>query len=142
MRTTVQEKGDGYKQPSPNFKGVTLMEIIVSLIILSIVIGGLANVIILGKRFVLHSRSRMAGGELGRVFMDPRQMEVRWDDWQKSANCLGSVGAVGCPSGVVNIGGPTSGINYTPTWNITLLDPANPSTSMRRVSVTLTWGER
>jgi prepilin-type N-terminal cleavage/methylation domain-containing protein len=111
-------------------KGVTLLEIIISLIILSIIIAGLASVMVLGKRFILHSGSRMAGGELGRLVFDPLQMQVSQKDW--ATNCLGA--GTGCPTGAVTIGG----IDYNPAWSITPV----AGTSLRRVSITWTWAER
>jgi prepilin-type N-terminal cleavage/methylation domain-containing protein len=142
MAAIILTKRGGFAKPSLNFKGFTLMEIIVSLVILSLVIGGLANVIILGKRFILHSRSRMAGGELGKVFVEPLQMQVRETEtstgaqngWEQANNCLSSSPTNGCPTAVVNIGG----IDYTPTWNVAPV----PGTGLRRVSVSLSWTER
>lgn len=116
--------------PFLSLKAFTLLEIIVSLVILSIVIAGLANVMVLGKRFILHSRSRRAGAELSM----PLQMQVRWDEWQLGANCLSSNPTSGCPAGPVQIGG----IDYNPTWSITPI----AGTAMRRVSITWTWAER
>ena len=57
------------------------MEIIVSTIILSVVLVGLASVFMTGKRYLLHARSRMTTGELGKRFLDPLQMEVDALTW-------------------------------------------------------------
>ena len=75
-------------------KGLTLLEIIVATAILALVIAGLANIFIAGKRYILHSRTKMTGGELGRYFLDEMQMQVREDTW--SSSCLGQGGA-SCP---------------------------------------------
>ena len=57
------------------------MEILISLIILSLVFLGLLNLFISGRRYIQHSQSRMTAAELGKLFIDPLQMEVRQNDW-------------------------------------------------------------
>ncbi len=37
---------------------------------------GLTNLFVSGKRYILHSRARMTGGEIGRLFLDPLNMAV------------------------------------------------------------------
>ena len=69
-------------------KGFTLMEVIVSLVILSMTVAGMANVFISGRRYILRSRWRMAGGELGKLFISPLQMDVREDTWNQTSNSL------------------------------------------------------
>jgi Tfp pilus assembly protein PilV len=71
-----------------NKKALTLFEILVSVIILALVITGLANVFVAGKRYIRHSRMRMGGGEIGKQFLDPLQSYVRQDTW--GTNPLGS----------------------------------------------------
>jgi len=108
-------------------KGLTLLEILVASIILAIVTAGLANIFVVGKRYILRSRSRMAGGELGRVFLDPLQMDVRQDLW--GSNCLSS--GIGCPGTEV-----LSGITYAPTYDIT---PNSPAANLNKVKLTIEW---
>ena len=67
-----------------NKKGLSLVEILVSLVIMGLVMVGLVNIFISGKRWTLHSRSRITAGELGRYFLDPLQMDVRQDTWDQS----------------------------------------------------------
>jgi Tfp pilus assembly protein PilV len=70
-----------------NKKALTLFEIIVSVVILALVITGLANVFVAGKRYIKYSRLRMSGGEIGKRFLDHLQAYVRQDTW--STNPLG-----------------------------------------------------
>lgn len=57
------------------------MEILVSLIILSLVIVGLVGVFVSGKRYIHKSRTRISGGELGKYFLDPFQNYVNQSTW-------------------------------------------------------------
>lgn len=68
--------------------GLTLLEIIISIIILSVTMIGLASIFISGKRYILHARARMGGGELGKFFLDPLQADVREDTWGDPNNNL------------------------------------------------------
>lgn len=109
-------------------KGLTLIEILISTLILSLVMTGLANIFLAGKRHVLHSRSRMAGGELGRYFLDRLQMDVRQDQW--GDNCLS--GGAGCPAAQT-----INNIQYNPAYNISDVS----GTTLRKVKVNITWDE-
>jgi Tfp pilus assembly protein PilV len=67
-------------------KGLSLLEIVVSTTLLALVTTGLANLFVAGKRYIAHTRSRMAGGELGKYFLDPLQMYVKQTDWNNTKN--------------------------------------------------------
>lgn len=69
-------------------RALTLIEVLVSVVILALVMAGMTNLFISGKRYVLHSRARMTGGELGKFFLDPLQMAVRQDTWINPNNPL------------------------------------------------------
>jgi len=64
--------------------GLTLIEIIVSIVIFTLVLTGLTGLFISGKNIILHSFYRLGGGELGRLFLDPLQMHVRQDTWDNA----------------------------------------------------------
>lgn len=112
-----------------NKKALSLVEVLVSVMILALIMGGMANVFMTGKRFIFHSRARMAGGELGKFFLDPLQMDVRGDTWGN--NCLSA--ATGCP-----LAQTLSGIIYTPVYEFSNV----AGTSLRRVKVTISWPMR
>ena len=111
--------------------GFTLMEVIVASMLIAITLTGLAHLFVIGKRYILHSRSRMASGELSKVFLDPLQMNVRQDQWGN--NCLSSSPTAGCP-------GPQTidNIPYTPTYTI---NDVGGGTNLRRVRLTIGWTE-
>jgi len=110
-------------------KGLSLLEIIVSAVIMSLLVVGLANLFLAGKRQILHSRARMTGGELGKYFLDPLQMDVRQDLWGN--NCLSA--GIGCPGAQV-----VEGLSYAPNYNITSNSPIG---RVNRVRVNITWNE-
>jgi prepilin-type N-terminal cleavage/methylation domain-containing protein len=138
-----------------NKRALTLMEIIVSLTILSITMAGLLNVFISAKKHSLRSRSRVSAGELAKYFLDPLHMQVRQDQW--GSNCLSSNPTSGCPT-AQSIGNMT----YTPFYCMDCSDSdtvcinkckTNPSattyhggtvegTTLRRVRVDITWTTR
>jgi len=72
-------------------KAVTLLEILVAMIILSIGITGLVSIFVSGKRYIQKSKLGMSGGELGKYFLDPLQNHVNQATW--SSNPLGSKSA-------------------------------------------------
>jgi Tfp pilus assembly protein PilV len=119
-------------------KGLTLVEIIVSCIILSLVVAGLAGMFVVGKRYIAHSRSRLSAAQLTRYFLDPLQMNVSASDWGN--NCLSKDPTTGCP-------GPVSpdDITYTPNYTINDTDPDNPDPilklKLRTVNLTINWTE-
>lgn len=107
----------------------TLLEVLVSTVVLAVVIAGIANVFLSGKRYILHSRARMAGGELGRFFLDPLQTDVRQDQW--GSNCLSA--QTGCPGAQT-----VEGLSYAPNYNIT---NNSPVANVNRVKVNIIWNE-
>lgn len=107
------------------------MEVLISSIIFALVLVGMTNLFIAGRRYILHARARMTAGELGKYFLDPLQMQVRQDQW--GSNCL-STG---------------SGCATPPTFNINKIDydakyevsPGPGATDVRKVKTTITWQE-
>jgi Tfp pilus assembly protein PilW len=115
-------------------KGLTLLEIVMATLILSLVVTGLANLFITSKRYLLHARSRMTGGELGRYFLDPLQGYVRQDQWPSgpNQNCLA---AGNCPDATV---GTAQGLDKDYTARYTIR-PDKPVANINKVSVDITW---
>ncbi|MDO8662298.1 MAG: hypothetical protein Q7K98_03655 [Candidatus Omnitrophota bacterium] len=112
-----------------NKKALSLLEIIISTVILSLVITGLVNVFVAGKQYIQHSRLRMAGGEIGKFFLDPLQQYVRQDTWD--ASCFGTNKVIAnCP----NV--PSTSNPYTTAYSISDL---SADTNIKKVKVTITW---
>ena len=62
-------------------KAFTLVEVIISLLILGITMVGVTNLVIYSKRQTGQAHSRMVQGELEKYFFDRLQMHVREDTW-------------------------------------------------------------
>jgi prepilin-type N-terminal cleavage/methylation domain-containing protein len=114
-------------------RGLTLIEIIVSVVLISLTLIALANLFLGGKRYIIYSRSKMSAGEVSKYFLDPLRMDVRQDVW--GSNCLSA--NVSCP-GPQNITYGSYNITYTPAYNFT----ANVSgTTLSKVRLNITWTE-
>ena len=112
-----------------NKRSTTLFEIIVATVIFSLVMAGVVGVFVAGKRQVMHSRDRMTSSEMGKLFLDPLQLDVRQDFWVSGALDWGphSYGV----SQIVNT------IPYTAQYDVTPV----PGTDLRRVVATISWTE-
>lgn len=121
--------------------GFTLLEIIVATVIFGLVMVGLANIFISAKRYTLHARSRIQAAELGKLFLDPLQMQVRADSWDQINNLLRI--PLGQESrswtGTQEV---LDGISFTPNYTVSRVrDSAGNDTGLRRVRVNITWAE-
>lgn len=122
-------------------KGLTLLEILISALILAIVMVGLANIFVAGRRFVVQPRSKIQAAELGRQFLAPLQMFVRQDTWDQVGNNLT------IPSGQnsTSFSGGNMTLNnilYNATYNVSrVFNPAGSDTGLRRVNVRISWNE-
>lgn len=105
-------------------KAFTLVEILVSMIILAIVMTGLVNVFVSGRQFLLHSRNRMSAAEIGKRFIDPLQSQVRQDTWGAGGNLLNN-GSRSSSSGI-----------YTASYTVSTL-PSSAQT--KKVKTVISW---
>jgi hypothetical protein len=115
-----------------NKKALTLTEIIVASVILAITVTALANVFFAGKNLISYSRSRVSGGELGKVFLDPLQLDVDQSQW--ATNCLGS-GSSACAS--LEVIKQLGTVLYTPRYTVS--DVAGTGSELKRVEVKISW---
>ncbi len=123
-----------------NKKGFTLIEIIVAAFILALVTTGLAYVFLAGRRHLAHTRSKIQAAELDRLFLAPLQMQVKQSDWNSSTNDYNSPNLL---QKVTRTGSPErlDGIDYTPTYEISVPPGFSPDSPMRKAKVTITWNE-
>lgn len=114
-------------------KSLTLLEIIISVVILALVAAGTANLFFASKRWLQHSGLRMSGAELTKYFLEPLQTQVRQDEW--GTNCLGTGN---CLPQNKTIGNRYYQVNYTvtPLANIT-----GTQTSLSKVKIGINWEE-
>lgn len=129
-------------------RGFSLVEIIVATIILSLTILGLLGVFVAGNNWVVHFRERSTSAELGKLFVDPLQMDVREDTWTSgvAGNAL-TAGDTYCD----NDAGHTQNKNcptqeqrtvnakeFTTGYRITADSPA---AKLRKVTTIIRWSE-
>ena len=138
-----------YKQK----KGFTLVEIIVATIIIALVILGMMSVFLAGNKHVIHARERMTSAEIGKLFIDPLQLDVNWSIWTLGAagNAL-AIGTTYCDGDVThtqNKNCPPAGqrtINnrtFTSTYVTSAIPDGNAdhNDNVRRVTTTINWTE-
>lgn len=68
-----------------NKQGVSLIEILVSCVIIALLLGGLSSIFVAGSRWITSIHAQSAGEEVGKLFLDPMQMHVRQIDWDNTA---------------------------------------------------------
>jgi len=132
-------------------RGFTILEVLISAIILALVTLGLVNVFVVAKRYMAHSRSRTAGGQIGKLFLDPLQMAVRQDTWGIATNALSqgvsycdSVGGhaqnASCPPSAAER--QINGVTYDAKYDISREFIAGiPTRRLNRVRLSITWNE-
>jgi len=116
------------KNPPAKNSGFSLIEILVSMLIFALIMGGLANLFFSTKRLTSHQRYRLVAAELSRFYLDFLHKDVRQDEWD--SNCLGS--GAGCPGDQV-----VDGITYSPTFAFNDLLGG----MVRKVRLTIDWTE-
>jgi len=130
--------------------GLSLIEVIVSTILIALTLLGLSNLFLASKTHIQYSRTRMTGGELGRVFVDPLQMQVRQDNWNNATmNALSATGSGSfryCDSNASTTEQPTGcpaqnertlgGVEYSARYEIT---NHTSSPNIRKVVTTINW---
>lgn len=107
-------------------------------VILAVTMAGLVNVFVSGKRWLMHERARTTGGELGKLYIDPLQLDVRQDSWNNAANTLTITGTQPRPGNAQQLGALNYGVNYTVT-NVT--NQTGINTGIRKVVSNITWDE-
>jgi Tfp pilus assembly protein PilV len=114
-----------------SFAGLSMLEIIISMMILALVLVGLINVFVVSRGYMSHGRSRTSASQLATVFLDPLQNEVNQSSWDTPGNLLNVSTRIGTPVDI-------DGVIYTPTYEVT-----NESAGgfLRRVRVNITWNE-
>ena len=111
-------------------KALTLLETLVSTVILVLIVSGLLSLFVAGKKHITHSRSRMTAAELSRTFVDSLSNQVNQTEW--GSNCLSS--------GSCNAF--NTSLNFSPIlYNSSIDTTAVAGTSLRRAIITIKWIE-
>ncbi|MFA6217204.1 MAG: prepilin-type N-terminal cleavage/methylation domain-containing protein [Candidatus Omnitrophota bacterium] len=116
-------------------KAFTLLEVIVGVILLTLVMLSVTNISVASRKYLYHSRARLAAANLGRMFLDPLQMEVRQDATDFNLpNCLNSGGTTHCPS-PATVDTTINRITYLTTYMMNTV----AGLPLRRVKITVHW---
>ncbi|PIQ87958.1 MAG: hypothetical protein COV73_01370 [Candidatus Omnitrophica bacterium CG11_big_fil_rev_8_21_14_0_20_43_6] len=110
--------------------GFSLVELMVSSIIFSLVFLGLVSVFVAASKHITHTRERMTSAQLGKFFLDPLQVDVRYDTWDQAGNDL----VVGSWSGATQV---INNRSFFETHDISAVS----GTDLRRVTSTISWNE-
>lgn len=116
-------------------------------VIFALVIVGLLSVFVAGTKHIIHARERMTGAEIGKLFIDPLQMDVRQDTWNlgQASNAL-TLGTTYCDS----IGGHTQNKNCPPAaqrkvnnrdFSAEYVSEVVSGTDLRLVTTKISWNE-
>ena len=114
--------------------GLTLLEIIVAMLILSLVMYGLVSLFTVSKRFVYHSGSRVVSMELGKYFFEGENMTVSASVYP-IGNCLYNNSL--CQPAAMNFNAIDFNVTYF-TDNVTKGSSAD-NTTLRKVVMNVTW---
>ncbi len=122
-------------------KGLTLLEIVVATVIMALVMTGLANIFVGAKRWLLHSRSRMAGGELGKYFLDPLAASVKQSDWDTTQNDYVASNPLHKRSAEEGTAVTLDNRTYTSYYTLTVPPTFSANDPMRKAKVEIKWTE-
>ncbi|MFH0790428.1 MAG: hypothetical protein V2A64_02245 [Candidatus Omnitrophota bacterium] len=120
------------RKSGENLKALSLLEILVAVIVLSLIILGSTGLFVASKGRILHSRWRMTAGEAGRLFLGPLQGEVRGDTW--STSCLNGGACVSTPEQI-------DGMTFTPAYTVGVGTATGLIPNLNRVQVRVSWTE-
>ncbi|MBP7216331.1 MAG: type II secretion system protein [Candidatus Omnitrophica bacterium] len=115
-------------------KGVSLLEVVVSIIILSVAVAGIISVFVSSTRHFRHQQERIDSAEAAKAYFSQLAMDVRQDTWG-NPNCL-SLNQDG-DDGVNPAGCPPDTTDYDFRSRI----DGVAGTSLRRVNLMVEWSE-
>lgn len=117
--------------------GVTLLEIIISMLILSLVMYSLVSLFVVSKKFVYHSGSRLIASQYAKIaFEEPDQIAVTADRYLVNSNCLYNT------SNCLPVSYYQNGVFYNITYATSAVSNATTgATDLRKVIVNITWYE-
>jgi prepilin-type N-terminal cleavage/methylation domain-containing protein len=115
-------------------KGMTLLEILVSMLIFSLIMLGLINVFVASKRLILSSRSQIAAAELARFTLGNVSLQVNRQEWGN--NCLSN------SSRCSGFNKTLDNINYNITYNTSRMFEGNITVdNLYKVKSRIAWDE-
>ncbi len=134
MKVRFQTKVSFILMAAMNVRGISLLENLIAVVILVLIVFGMVGIFVSGRQNIGHSRNLVAASELCRYYIEPLQMQVRYDTWADAGNCLGTKNGTACDTASQNI----NGIIFTPAYEIS---DAPGTSAVRKVKLTITWTE-
>jgi hypothetical protein len=89
-------------------QGLTLLEILVATMLMSLMMFGLGTIFVAGQRHLSGSRAQITAAQLGKYYLANVSLDVRQDTW--GHNCLSN--SSDCASFTRTIDGTTYAIRY------------------------------
>ncbi|MDD5165915.1 MAG: hypothetical protein PHQ57_00795 [Candidatus Omnitrophica bacterium] len=127
-----------------NKKGLSILEVLISALLLALVITGLANIFVAAKRYIFHSRARVTAVERIKSCLEPLQMQVDQSRFVVDPMDPGlwswnpAIFGAWMDSSTVTL--------YTPGYTILPmdldLDPNARTSEINRVDLRIDWDER
>lgn len=137
-------------------QGVSLIEILISCVIIALLVSGLGSVFVAGSRWIMNIHAQTAAKEIGRLFIDSMQRHVRQSDWDtvginalaldagalRTTFCDNDAGHIQNP--LCQVGGPIAPllnrrhvgkIDYNARYDVQAFH------GVRKVRVTINWQE-
>jgi len=121
-------------------KSFTLLEVLVSAMIVAIVFAGIVGTIVAARRYILHATHRLTAVNLGRRTLENLTNAVRQDTWNSGLLALGAHNDIFGAGGVF-IDRDSYGASYTVNEVDTDGDAVTDS-QFRQVTINLTYPPR
>ncbi|MCK9433011.1 MAG: prepilin-type N-terminal cleavage/methylation domain-containing protein [Candidatus Omnitrophica bacterium] len=116
-------------------KAFSLVEVLIASVIFSLIMLGLASVFVSAGKQITHTRERMTGAQLGKLFLDPLQLFVRQDTWGVAGNGL-TAGSYAGTSQSIN------SRSFTEAHEVSAVGgTVSEGSNLRRVVSTISWEE-
>ncbi|HNQ50633.1 MAG: type II secretion system protein [Candidatus Omnitrophica bacterium] len=115
--------------------GLTLLEIIVAMLILSLVMYGFVSIFTVSKRFVYHSSSRVVSMEVAKFFFEDANLSVSADVYPDK-NCL--YNETMCQDANYTVNNILYNVSYVTG---AVKNASDENTTLRKVVINVTWTE-
>ena len=115
--------------------GLTLLEIIVAMLILSLVMYGFVSIFTVSKQFVYHSSSRVVSMEVAKFFFEDANLSVSADVYPDK-NCLYNESQ--CQDANYTVNNILYNVSYATG---AVKNASDENTTLRKVVINVTWTE-